>query len=510
MNLPASRPPPSSPRLDDAGDVPWWRRRRVWRWTLAAALVLAVLVVAFRQPLADRIWPDTRIQQLLEAGNAALRAGRLSSPGDGQGARELFEAAQALDADRPEPGQGLARTGQAALAQAQAALQQGDYRRARTDLQLATELQMPQPQVQAVAARVRAAESGHAQVEQLLAQAARARAEGRLDGTPDSALPLYQQVLAIEPDRTAALEGREDALADLLQRARADLRSGELGAAAAALARARGYDPGHYDLPETEAAFSTELTARLRQAERDLRLGRLDAAAAAFGRLHAAVPDDPMAAQGVQRTAGAYAAEAARQAADFHFARAARLFERAEALDADAPGLADARQAIERSHAAQASMQSRLAPAERERQLQRVLAELDHAGAQGHWLTPPGASAYDKLREAQALAPHDPRVRRAAARIVPQTRQCFEQALRENRVRAAGACLDTWGWLAPSAPGVREARRRLAQRWIAVGQERLGAGDLKFARQAVQQARALDAATPELAAFERRVGRATP
>lgn len=500
---------PDPAALEAATGVPGWRRRRVWRWSLVALLLLAVPVVVFRQPLADRLWPDSRIQQLLDAGNAALRAGRLSSPSDGQGARELFLAAQALDADRPEPGQGLARTGQAALARARAALQAGDERQAAQALQLAAELQVPQAQLQALAARVQAAERGHARVEQWLAQAAQARAQGRLDDGPDSALPLYRQVLAIEPERTAALEGREDALADLLQQVRAQLQRGELAPAAIALRRARDYDPGHYDLPETEAAFSRALAERLQRAEAALRRGRLETAGRAFAQLHEAVPDDPMAVQGLQRVATACAGEAARQAGNFHFERAAHWLAQAREFDAAAPGLAEAERAIARARSRHAAMQDHLPAGERERRLRRRLAELDQAGEQGHWLTPPGASAYDKLREAQALAPHDARVRRAAARLLPQARQCYEQALSDNRVRAAGSCLDMWTWLAPAAPELRLARRRLAQRWIALGQERLGAGDLAFARQAVRQARALDATTPELGAFEHRVARAS-
>ncbi|MCC8446277.1 hypothetical protein LN564_07860, partial [Xanthomonas translucens pv. translucens] len=64
-----------------------WRDRRVWRWALAALLLAALALVMFRGPLADLLWPETRIQQLLDHGNAALRAGRLSVA-DGSGARE--------------------------------------------------------------------------------------------------------------------------------------------------------------------------------------------------------------------------------------------------------------------------------------------------------------------------------------------------------------------------------------------------------------------------------------
>ncbi|MCC4593427.1 hypothetical protein LL974_20060, partial [Xanthomonas campestris pv. cannae] len=64
--------------------------------------------------------------------------------------------------------------------------------------------------------------------------------------------------------------------------------------------------------------------------------------------------------------------------------------------------------------------------------------------------------------------------------------------------------------LAPGGNGLVTARRRLAQRWLAVGDERLSGGDAAFARQALQRARAIDPATPELAAFERRLRSLSP
>ena len=49
-----------------------------------------------------------------------------------------------------------------------------------------------------------------------------------------------------------------------------------------------------------------------------------------------------------------------------------------------------------------------------------------------------------------------------------------------------------------------EARRRLARQWIAVGNERLGAGELTAARTALAAARALD---PQAAGLEEFSGR---
>src|SRR3546814_3004342 len=52
-----------------------------------------------------------------------------------------------------------------------------------------------------------------------------AREAGQLTGDDKAALPLYQRILALQPENTGALEGREDALGELLQQARAQLRA---------------------------------------------------------------------------------------------------------------------------------------------------------------------------------------------------------------------------------------------------------------------------------------------
>jgi hypothetical protein len=103
------------------------------------------------------------------------------------------------------------------------------------------------------------------------------------------------------------------------------------------------------------------------------------------------------------------------------------------------------------------------------------------------------------------VAPQDPRVRAAAKRLLPASRQCFEDRLRENRVLAAGACLDAWQTLSNNEAGQAAARRRLAQRWLAIGSERLGSGDIAFAQQALLQARRWQPDLPELPAFAERL-----
>ncbi len=485
-----------------------WNSPRAWRWIALGVAILAVVLAIFRQPLADTFWPETKVQQLLDDGRQALLEGRLSAA-DGTGARELFEAAAALDPDRSTVQQALVLTGQTALNQARAHLAAGDYDQANAALELARQLQAPATEINRLAASLPRDAHERDSVEQLLHRAEAAQAEGRLDDGPDSALPLYQRVLAVQPDRMQALEGRDDALSDLLAKATQHASAGDLAATVALLTRVESYDPGHANLPSAKAALNGALEQRSRQAERDLSRGQLQKAAKGFQQV-LAVGEDSIARQGLQRVVLLQTQEVTRLAGDFHFEQAERMLAQARELAPDSAEVGAAMRTLQRARAAQKSMETPLSAASRERRLKELLAELDVAEARQQWLLPPGNSAYDRFKAAQALAPQDARVRRAAARILPAARTCFEDNLRGNRLRAARTCLDAWQALAATDAGQAAARRRLAQRWIAVGSERLGAGDTAFAAQALAQAQEIDSSTPEIRDFAERMRTVVP
>lgn len=490
--------------------VPARRDRRRGRWAAVGIVVFLLLIVVLRQPLADMLWPQTRVQVLLEQADQALRDGRLDAA-DGTGARQLYEAAQALDTDRTEATAGLRRVAQAALVAAEDALRQDRFDDARERLALARELQVPRPQADALAARLRAREAEHAGIDGLLAAAARAQADRRLWGDDAAALPLYRRVLALQPTRIEALEGREDALSDLLQEAERQLSRGALGEAAARVAAARSFDPGHVDLPRVEAALAAAVDARRRTAARDMARGRLSSARSAYEAILSAMPEDRAARQGLEQVGVAYARQAERHAGDFRFVEAQQELELARALAPQSPVVAQAAHALARARDVRQRQElAQSIPArERQRRVTALLARMAQAEAQGHWLTPPGESAYDTLRAAQALAPESVDVKQAATRLLPAVRRCYEDELRANRIRRAQACQQAWQTLEPQDPALPDARRRLAEKWIAVGTERLGAGDVAFAAEALEQARALDDRSGGFAEFERRVQSAT-
>ena len=490
----------------------WWLQarhaRRVWRWALLAALAVFVLLVLLRKPLADWFWDEPQIEQLLAEGDRALAAGRLSDA-DGSGARERYQAVLALDGDRPQARQGLANTGAAALQQARDRLHAGDLDGSAQALALARELQVPQGEADAVARQLQARRSAGAGIGALLAQARNAFAAGRLDDGDSSALPLFQRILALHPDNLPALEGREDALSDLLLQARTLAGRGELAEAAAILRRARQFDAGHADLPASEEALARAVDQRLRQAQRALQRQQLDAAAQGFLAVLAVAADDPNAQRGREQALQAVVVRSQTSADDFQFDAAQRDAALAAELGASQAIRQQLAQRLQRARQAQQALQQpAISTAQRERQLRDHLRKIERAERAGQWISPPGHSAFDALREAQSLAPRDTRVKAAAARLLPASRRCFDDNLRQNRVQAAGACLQAWQTLSPTAAGLPSARLRLAQRWLAIGSERLGNGDLAFAAHAAEQARLLQPDLAELPAFEDRLRRA--
>lgn len=511
--------PPDRSRTGSASRVVAGGSRRAWMRvaaTLVGLVVLAALgVTVMRGPLAERLWPEAEAEGLRRKAETALRAGRLTAA-DGSGARELYEAAIAIDPDRAELRTGLARVAQAAVTLARDAVAQADFARAHRHLRLARELDAPRRDIDAVAIRLRDREAAVAGIDLLLRDADAARAAGRLVGDAGAALPLYGRVLDLQPRNVRALEGREDALDELLQRARQDLRAGRHAEGAAAIAAALAFAPGHANLPEAQAELhqaNEKLRARI---ERDLRAGRLDAATAGLDALRAGAAtgagetgdeaggaDDAVLSD---RLARAWLTRSRAAAADFEFERTREALAHAQALASvrTRGEVRETRVALaraERAHARRAPMRG---PAAR-REVAGLLARAAEAEARGDWLTPPGESAFDHLRAAHALAPEDPGVRRAMARLSPRLADCFERELRDNRLQRARVCLDARVAFEGGGGAVAAARTRLARRWVEVGVERLARGELAGARAAHDTARMLDAEAEGLSALAERL-----
>jgi hypothetical protein len=489
----------------------WWRLSRGWRsgilGVFAGLLLAFVVAILFRERIGDWLWPDPRAAALRTQAAAALAAGRLSVA-DGSGARELYEAALALQPDQVEAREGLARVALAALAQAEAHARAGREAQARIALRLARDLDAPKAHIDAAEALLRMDDAAQAGIGALLAQAESAHAAGRLQDGIDAALPLYQRVLTLQPRNQRAVEGREDALSDLLQPVPGLLARGDLADAASRVRAAERFDPGHVDLPGLHAGLARALaqrTARIRQALAGKQYARAAEACAALRDVEpTAVPVE------CARVVDGLLRDAASATADFHFDEATRLLALAERLDADPSRVEAARRHLRVTRAGAAHL-PRLATSKRAKaRVRDLLVQAEKARARGDWLTPPGESAWDRLREARALAPADPAVQRALHGMLPAARDCNTRALRDNDLGLAQVCLEAWRQLAPGDAASSSAQRRLAERWLAIADERLSAGEVDAAARALARARWLDAAVPGLEALQQRLERAGP
>lgn len=497
-------------RLHDQKLTATVNRLLPWRQALlglaAALLILLVPIIAYRQALADWVWPEGRLQTLLARADQALALGHLSVP-DGTGARELFQAALALDEDRTQARSGLARTGEAALAQAQQHLAHGRYAASLQALQLADDLQMPRARIQALATQISRQRLTETNLTTWLVQAQAARQAGQLDQTPDSALPLYARVLAVAP-LAQAIEGRDGALVDLLARARHEIAHGNLELAKEQLQSAQRYDPAQADLPQTQELFYQAIDRQLQNAGAELHHLRFSRAIKLFQRVQQMLPDDPRPQRGLESVAQALAQDAVMQANRFHFNAAQSEMTQLGQLPTGTDLVMVANQAIERArHRDQQMRAASPIPARiREMRVHHLLDWAVRAMRQGRWFAPPGKNAFDAVRQAQELAPDDRRVQQVMRQVSHRSEEFFEQSLRDNRVEAAQKFIDIWSILSPQVDRLLSARRRLAQRLVAMASEHLGAGDMNFAERAALSADRLDPQAPGLRELHQRLG----
>jgi len=218
-------------------------------------------------------------------------------------------------------------------------------------------------------------------------------------------------------------------------------------------------------------------------------------------------PDLAEARIGLRRCAERYAAIAARRAADFQFAQARGALAKARAADPAAPGIVAAEQRLAQARLAHDRLEKAGRRGERET-LPGLLAQARVALQRGDFIEPPGASAWDRLRVAMAMAPEQREVRQLQADYRQAAAQCFDQALLAADLRRAQSCLDARLALDPTAPAVREARAALAARWRAFAEERIAASDFPAARRAVAAWLRLAPLDPRRAEIQARLQRA--
>ena len=464
-------------------------------WLMAVALVI-LLLVAGRSWLSERLVPDPRMNRQLEQAQAALKAGRLSAS-DGTGARELFESVLASDPDQMQARQGLLTVREAAIERTQSSLAAHRLAQARDSLALAAALSAPQVQLQPLQARLRDLQEASSDTRGLLAQAS-------APGVDEAqALSLYRHVLAVDADNAAAIEGRDLLLSSQLVRAESLLSAGRIREARAMVDTVKAEDPAHLDLPPVQARLGEALAAlqarqvrELIQALRDEKAGLLERAAARYLVFIDGDPGFEQAQEGLARLAAREARQAQRQAADFEFPRALATLEKARRWNPRVAEIVAAEKSMQRSRQAQARLKRPANKRERE-QLPTLLAEAEQAIVRGDFITPPGASAWDKLRVAVAISPGSKDVVRVDRELTAASGRCFDEALDQGQLKRAQSCLEAMV-VQDASPATDRAQRRMAERWLAYADERIGASDFIEAEKALAHVRHWQSAHPGL------------
>ena len=495
---------------------------------LIAVLLAAVGGLWFNQSRLRSLVPRTDFDEVLHRAQVALQQGHLDGT-DGTSARELFEAARALEPDNDAARQGLNDVGRAEVARADAALQAGKIDEASQALANARELLGGGSDVDRLTQAIAKARVSSGQTDTLVAQAQQALSDNKLDG-PDGAAALYQRVLAAEPDNAVARHGMDqvgDAMAAQVQKA---LTANDVAAASAGIDRLAAVLPNYAQLPTLRASLSalqaqssSALTDAINQGNDALRAGRIDGdgndtALAHFKAALAIDPNNAQAKAGLGQVAQALVvqANAAIDAGDTDHAR--QLLDQADAL---APGSADLVAARARlgqppvpavpppsaGNGATASTQQQEnnptpPPAQLTGQQQIQVADLvsraRQAAARGDIMSPPGNCAYDLYRGALAIDGNNQQALAGLQALPGEVQQQFNNALRGGSLKKASSLLDALSNLEPGDAAIAISRQRLANAWFDQAEQQLDSGDRDNAAASLEQGRQFQPNDPRL------------
>ena len=512
-------PPPREPRRP---------RKRGWIWPVLLLVVIGAGTVAYvEQDRLRGMVPSTELNDVLGRADQALHDGRLDG-NDGTSARELYEAARALEPDNDRARDGLRQVGQAEIAKADAAIQAGRLDEASQALNASRELLGGGPDVERLEQALSKARSANVQPDGLIDRAQQALADGRLDGD-NGAAALYKQVLAIDPNNAIALHGLDKVAEGLAVQARKALEAGDRNTATILVDKITASVPNYGDLPSLRAALgqaqkqdSGELADDLKRGQEALRAGRIDGdgddtALANFKAALAIDPDNEEAKAGLGQVAQALIVQA-NAAIDANDAgHAGQLLDRAASFAPKSADLAAARGRLDdllkrlggngaadaaatpagQNDGVVAAGPTTLSP-QQSAQIARMLQRAQAAARNGQIMLPPGDSAYDLYRGALSIDGNNEAARRGLQALPNLVMSQFNQAMSNGNLVQAEGFLGDLGDLSPGDAGQDQLRQRLAGAWMDQAEQQLGRGDQPGAAQSLHHASKLAAGNPRL------------
>jgi tetratricopeptide (TPR) repeat protein len=486
-------------------------RRRGWLIPLLALVLLALLVLLWlNQGRLRALLPRTGFDDVLHRAQVALQEGRLDG-NDGTSARELFEAARALEPDNDRALDGLHQVGEAEVARADAALKAGQLDQAEQALTAARELLGGGSEVDRLGQAIARARGANGQTATLIDRARQAFAAGKLDGA-DGAGELYKRALAVDAGNAVARHGLDQVGAALAAQAHKALAEGDRAAVDDRIGHLAALLPNYAELPSLRAAQTqlqqqagAALAAALQQGQDALRAGHIsgegdDTALAHFRAALAIDPDNTQARAGLGQVAAALIVQANAAIDVGDTAQAGQLLDQAAAL---APRSADLLAARSRLGAPASSPPAAsggsedAAPAppvpspEQQARIDALVKRAQAATAQGRIMSPPGDCAYDLYRSALAIDGNDAAARAGLHALPGIVTQQFEQALAGGNLGRAGNLLDVLDNLSPGDASLVPLRQRLAGAWLDQAERQLDGGNRGGAAQSLQQARKL-------------------
>lgn len=490
--------------------------RRGWLIPLLLLLVIGLATTVWiNQGSLRALLPRTEFNSVLARAQTALEAGHLDGQ-DGTSARELFQAAVALEPDNDRARNGLQQVGQAELSRADAALQAGHIDQAAQQAAVARELLGGGSDIDRLDRAIGKARVSKSKTSDLIDQAQQALASGNLSGD-HGAGGLYQQVLRADPDNAVAAHGLNQVGDALAAQARTAFDGHDTATANARIDQLAALQPNNGALPSLRALqaqmrqqHSAALDAALTQGTQALREGRIsgagdDTALAHFKAALALDPNNPQAKAGLGKVAQAFTvqANAAIDAGDR--AQARQLLDQAAALAPKSADLAAAQARLGSTTASSsaaapvastssgggAGLVAPMLSAQQQAAVAKLIKRAREATQQGQIMLPPGGSAYDLYRNALSIDGNNVAARQGLQGLPGQAEKHFRRALSRGNLSEAGKMLDDLAELSPGDAVQVDLGNQLATAWLDQAEQQLGRGDRSGARQSLEHARKL-------------------